>query len=108
METAHKGQKPFKCPNCDADFTNEISMKKHYSMRHKEKEKSFKCSTCFETFRLKSDLAKHNVAVHGLKKPHKCPQCQDCFAFKHHLKRFERVISLSGMQNGQKGERLLF
>ena len=89
METAHEGQKPFRCPNCDADFTNEISMKKHYSMRHKEKEKTFKCSTCFETFRLKSDLAKHNVNVHGMKKPHKCPQCQDCFAFKHHLKRFE-------------------
>ena len=89
METAHEGHKPFKCPNCDADFTNEISMKKHYSMRHKEKEKTFKCSTCFETFRLKSDLAKHNVTVHGMKKPHKCPQCQDCFAFKHHLKRFE-------------------
>jgi uncharacterized C2H2 Zn-finger protein len=45
VETAHEGQKPFKCPNCDADFTNEISMKKHYSMRHKEKEKTFKCKT---------------------------------------------------------------
>ena len=90
-ELHHVGQKPFKCSECNVYFTNDISRKKHFSMRHKvhkEKENLFTCARCSETFWTKLEFTKHNVSVHGLKK-HKCPQCENCFALGHHLKRLK-------------------
>ena len=96
LSTFHEGSKPYKCSECDADFFLESGLKKHFAMRHKNTEKKFKCSTCFMMFRLKTELAKHNVDDHDMKKPYKCPQCENRFAFKHHLNRYVKILNLDG------------
>ena len=82
-----------KCTLCEAKYKNFVSLRKHYTAKHKEVEKkdiprialSFPCKMCEKTFDEQRYLINH------IKYVHEKPTCQFCGEAPSHLKRHEKV-----------------
>ncbi|KAJ9585836.1 hypothetical protein L9F63_020538 [Diploptera punctata] len=59
----HKGNKPFKCDQCDRQFSVSIHLEVHKKRRHNNV-KPYNCDICHEPFFRKKYMMKHYVKVH--------------------------------------------
>ena len=84
MQQFTKEKKPFKCINCDKNFTVIACLKSHIESVHKGK-KSFKCNFCDRNFTQKGSLGRHISSVHEGKSAFKCDICNKGFAKRLYL-----------------------
>ena len=66
------GNKPYKCPICDAQFNRPANLKTH--LRIHSGEKPYKCETCSARFVQVAHLRAH-VLIHTGEKPYPCQVC---------------------------------
>ncbi|XP_053692032.1 zinc finger protein 425-like [Sabethes cyaneus] len=63
-------EKPFKCKDCEEDFTTDVQLREHRANHGKDKDKSNrkgqlpKCCACYEQFETDELMRKHAEAVH--------------------------------------------
>ncbi|XP_060802984.1 zinc finger protein 714 isoform X2 [Amyelois transitella] len=81
----HTGEKPYKCPQCQATFVNPSNLNKH-KLTHQEKQ--FKCMLCEKAFRTNTALREHQEATH-MNIKHKCVYCGRDFCYKSDLRKHE-------------------
>ncbi|XP_006874081.1 PREDICTED: zinc finger protein 75A [Chrysochloris asiatica] len=82
------GEKPFKCPDCGKSFRVSSDLIKHQRI-HTE-EKPYKCQQCDKRFRWSSDLNKHLTTHQGIK-PYKCSWCGKSFSQNTNLHTHQRT-----------------
>lgn len=93
---SHHTPKTYICGECTLIFPKWTALLAHRREAHKERVKeslessatsSFPCDRCDKTYSSKNGLSVHQRVVHENDRPHECPTCQSCFAYKHLLKR---------------------
>ena len=103
----HTAEKPYKCSHCGKDFNDLSNCRRHEVTMHKngkpggfylssrlqglhlkeiKAKKSLECQVCSKTFRIPSELERHNIRTHQ-QKPYKCQHCSKCFGYPSELKR---------------------
>ncbi|XP_069859735.1 zinc finger protein 75A-like isoform X1 [Dipodomys merriami] len=83
-----EGEKPFKCPECGESFKVSSDLFKHQRI-HTE-EKPYKCQQCDKRFRWSSALSKHLTTHQGIK-PYKCSWCGKSFSQNTNLHTHQRT-----------------
>ena len=84
----HKGEKPYKCKDCDKGFAKKCNLKTH--QRIHSGEKPYKCSDCGRGFSQQATLESH-LRIHSGEKPYKCKECDRGFAQRTALKAHLRI-----------------
>ncbi|XP_036593589.1 zinc finger protein 75D-like [Trichosurus vulpecula] len=82
------GEKPFKCLICGKSFKVSSDLIKHQRV-HTE-DRPYKCQECDKRFRWSSDLKKHLMIHRGIK-PHRCSWCGKSFRKNTHLLSHQRT-----------------
>ncbi|KAG5896114.1 hypothetical protein JTB14_006902 [Gonioctena quinquepunctata] len=86
---AHKGSKPgsWKCDECDKEFINRASLRRHYSTNHEEcgYVTSKMCEVCGNTFINLQSLERHQ-RLHTGEKPFRCAECPNAYRTRIGLK----------------------
>ncbi|XP_043831391.1 zinc finger protein 75A-like isoform X2 [Dromiciops gliroides] len=82
------GEKPFKCHTCGKSFKVSSDLIKHQRV-HTE-ERPYKCQECDKRFRWSSDLNKHLMTHRGIK-PHRCSWCGKSFSQNTNLLTHQRT-----------------
>ncbi|XP_036594547.1 zinc finger protein 75D-like isoform X2 [Trichosurus vulpecula] len=84
----YTGEKPFKCHICGKSFRVSSELIKHQRV-HTE-ERPYKCQECDKRFRWSSDLNKHLMTHRGIK-PHRCSWCGKSFSQNTNLLSHQRT-----------------
>lgn len=87
----HTGELPYQCLNCDESFKLKSDLKKHQEKLHQDV-KPFSCSICNKSFALRS-VMKNHMKIHIGLKPYKCPYpgCNKSFIEKGNMKSHFRI-----------------
>lgn len=87
-KNVHLGLKPYKCVECDHNFTTRGELIRHTRYKH-TLERPHKCPTCDYSSVELSKLKRH-IRVHTDERPYLCPYCdyasRDTFKLKRHLR----------------------
>ena len=82
------------CADCDANFSNKYSLKKHWKACHdpeNKDKKQYTCSDCGSSFSLRKTLKKHRIESHGLsEKPIQCSKCDKTFTYPKQLRAHQK------------------
>ena len=84
---AHRGEKPYQCSECGAEFFQSGHLMIH--KRVHTGEKPYTCDICLVQFKQISHLKTH-ARTHTQEKPYKCDVCDAAFAQNSSLKRHKR------------------
>lgn len=87
-EKKETGNKPYKCPICDAQFNRPANLKTH--LRIHSGEKPYKCDTCSARFVQVAHLRAH-ILIHTGEKPYPCQVCGTRFRHLQTLKSHIRI-----------------
>ena len=79
---SHTGDKPFKCPSCDATFSQASNLKRHQKSRHEQRQ-LMDCELCSR--KNLAQLANHIAQVHASEKLFQCPHCPKAFPMQRFL-----------------------
>ncbi|KAM4614032.1 uncharacterized protein O3C94_022065 [Discoglossus pictus] len=83
----HTDGKPFACSTCGKSFKIKSELVRHDRIHTGEK--PFSCSECGKCFGQKYGLAQHKK-IHTGEKPFACPDCEKCFSMKSDLVKHQR------------------
>lgn len=83
MDEIHKGERAFKCSECDREFARRDHLAVH--LRIHTGEKPHKCPFCRKSFAQSSNLNVH-LRTHTGEKPYFCESCGNMVAHSYHLK----------------------
>ncbi|ODO05504.1 hypothetical protein I350_04555 [Cryptococcus amylolentus CBS 6273] len=91
-EMTHRGERPYKCVQCDQAYSREDHLKAHARTHLKVEVKPFPCTEqgCTQSFWTPSKLKRH-LEVHDKERTYKCDHCDAMFN-KHILLREHVVV----------------
>ena len=79
----HTGVKPFKCEQCDREFTRLDSYKNHTRLHTGER--PYKCDECQKEFNYLTTYKRH-LNIHSGERPYSCDLCEKKFTRLNYLK----------------------
>jgi hypothetical protein len=85
---AHSGSQPFVCVQCQATFSNSMSLRRHIKMLHVART-SIICEHCGRAFNNRMKLALHKIRTHKdqtTERSYKCDKCDRVFVQPCQLK----------------------
>ncbi|XP_055615798.1 zinc finger protein 271-like isoform X3 [Toxorhynchites rutilus septentrionalis] len=86
--TQRKGEKPFKCEECDKPYSSKQALEIH--VRSHTGERPYSCSHCSKRFKDLSSCNRH-IRIHSDERPYACPLCSKAFKGSRTLKLHIRI-----------------
>ncbi|XP_026544033.1 zinc finger protein 737-like [Notechis scutatus] len=87
-QSAHAGEKSFKCLECGKSFSKSSNLNAH--KRIHTGEKPYKCLDCGKSFRKNGNLTSH-IRIHTGVKPYKCMGCGKSFRWNSNLTSHKKI-----------------
>ncbi|CAH1250811.1 ZNF84 [Branchiostoma lanceolatum] len=79
----HTGERPYKCPHCDATWPRKLALDHHLARAHTG-ERPFMCGECGYSTVHRGHLVQH-MRTHTGQRPYKCSECDYTANRKHHI-----------------------
>ncbi|XP_034249675.1 sex determination protein fruitless-like isoform X2 [Thrips palmi] len=80
--TRRDRERPFRCAQCNASFTQKHHLKRH--MAGHGVRRPYQCSQCTASFAIRDNLSRH-LQTHSAQRPFRCETCGSGFRRKEHL-----------------------